>query len=65
MNKSETKNKCRAGKFTTNAVVTHGALICHGGFGQPACKYIDYCKKENGVRKRKKKKNVFKLMANS
>jgi len=35
-------NECNAGKYKTNTVVTHSPLICYGGYGQPACKYLDH-----------------------
>lgn len=53
--------KCRAGKYTDNIVVTHGALVCHGGFGQPPCQYVMECMKEHGMRLRLDKiKNIKK-----
>jgi hypothetical protein len=36
-------NECNAGQYTTNIVVTHSPLVCYGGYGQPACKYLELC----------------------
>lgn len=47
---------CKAGHYTNNEAVTHGAFTCHGGFGQPPCKHLDECAKEYGMKKSKKKK---------
>jgi len=40
---------CRKGEYTTNEVVTHGALLCWGGFGQPVCRHLAICAGENGI----------------
>ena len=40
--------KCYDNQYTTNETILHGALICHGGFGQPRCKYADKCLEDNG-----------------
>ena len=47
--------KCKAGYYKTNIVVTHGPLVCFGGFGQPECSYLEECTKEHGMKKRKKR----------
>ena len=58
-------NECKAGHYTSNDVVLHGALICCGGLGQPRCKYYEDCLKDfgfklskNGRRIRVKKENL-------
>lgn len=48
--------KCRKGQYTTNAVVGHGALICHGGLGQPKCEHLEVCCQENGIKLRERRK---------
>jgi len=42
--------KCKAGFYTNNDVVTHGPLVCFGGFGQPECKHLNECLNECGFR---------------
>jgi len=37
------KDKCKAGQYTTNSIVTHSPLVCFGGFGQPRCGYLTEC----------------------
>ena len=37
------KDKCKAGQYTTNSIVTHSPLVCFGGFGQHRCKYLEEC----------------------
>lgn len=55
MKKSQNKNKeCKTGEYKTNEVVTHGPLICFGGFGQPRCKFLYVCTKENNMRFKEK-----------
>jgi hypothetical protein len=48
-------NECKAGVYKNNTIVTHAALMCWGGFGQPPCQYLEECAKENNLKKRKKK----------
>jgi hypothetical protein len=36
-------NECNARQYKTNIVVTHDPLVCYGGYGQPACKYLELC----------------------
>ena len=50
--------KCKAGYYTDNIVVTHGALVCHGGFGQPQCKWLNECAKEHNMKKRRRRKSA-------
>ena len=45
--------KCRMKEYRTNEVVTHGPLICYGGFGQPRCAFLKVCMKENGLTRTK------------
>jgi len=55
MKKNQNKNKeCKTGEYKTNEVVTHGPLICFGGFGQPRCKFLYVCTKENNMRFKEK-----------
>jgi len=48
--------ECRLGIYRDNSVVTHKPIMCFGGFGQPACKYIKECTSENGIKLRKRNK---------
>ena len=48
--------KCKAGHYTTNIMVTRRALVCHGGYGQPQCVFLEKCCRENGYRMIKKKR---------
>jgi len=48
--KSEIKNVCAKGHYMSNIVVTHGALVCCGGFGQPRCEYYRSCLADNGFK---------------
>ena len=50
-------NVCKAGHFATNRIVTRSPLVCNGGFGQPECRFVEECRKNNGMRviRRKKK----------
>jgi hypothetical protein len=48
--KSEIKNVCAAGHYTSNMVVLHGALVCWGGFGQPKCEHCTDCLADNGFK---------------
>jgi hypothetical protein len=46
-------NECKANQYKTNEVVTHGHLICFGGFRQPRCKFLKVCIEENGMTRTK------------
>jgi hypothetical protein len=61
-NKNKQENKCRAGIYTINMVkVGHGGLMCFGGFGQPACKYLKECLEEcRGIISDRKIDNLIK-----
>jgi hypothetical protein len=39
--------ECKSGQFMDNMVVTHGALICYGGYGNERCKFLKDCLKDN------------------
>jgi hypothetical protein len=41
--------ECYQGTYKDNSVVLHYPLVCFGGFGQPACEYVDKCKIEYNV----------------
>ncbi len=41
---------CQAGIYKDNMIVTRHPLMCFGGFGQPPCKYLADCMKENQMR---------------
>ncbi len=43
-------DECKAGHYTTNEVVTHCGLVCQGGFGQPACNFLDICMEAHKLR---------------
>lgn len=47
---------CRMGIYKSNVVVTHFPLVCFGGHGQPRCEHLDTCAAENGMVKRKRRK---------
>lgn len=47
------RNHCRMGHYKSNVSVKHGALICHGGHGQPPCKWLYTCAEERGIKLRK------------
>ena len=49
--------KCEVGTYTTNIMVTHGALVCHGGFGQPQCEFFEQCCEDNNYKVRKRRNN--------
>ena len=53
--KRERSHVCKAGHYKTNKVVKMGALLCHGGYDQPPCRYLKECAKENGLKLRRKK----------
>jgi len=42
--------ECRKNIYKDNTVVTHGALLCLGGFGQPACFFLPRCLEENNMK---------------
>lgn len=55
MSQNQNKNKeCKTGEYKTNEVVTHGPLICFGGFEQPRCRFLYVCTKENNMRFKEK-----------
>lgn len=41
------KGTCKAGYYKANSVITHGPLVCFGGFGQPQCEYLAECLEAN------------------
>lgn len=42
--------ECRAKEFRNNTIILEKPFICYGGFGQPACPYIDWCLEQNRKR---------------
>jgi hypothetical protein len=51
-------NECKAGYYKTNTVLTHGPLVCYGGFGVPECQHLADCIKEvksQGLKVRRKR----------
>ncbi len=38
-----TGTECQAHKYSNNNAVLEKEFTCYGGFGQPACPYIDWC----------------------
>lgn len=50
-------SECKTGLYKSNIIVTHHALMCVGGFGQPPCQYLEQCAKENNMTIRKRKTN--------
>jgi hypothetical protein len=58
-------NSCKAGIYTTNEVVTHGPLMCFGGYGQPQCNYIRDCIEELSKQGIKFRKSVLKTIESS
>ena len=52
--------ECRTLEYKTNEVVTHGPLVCFGGFGQPRCKFLLDCMKENNMTRKKVYRELLK-----
>jgi len=60
------KKPCKAGKYTTNAIILRNPIICWGFGGQSPCKYLRDCIEDNKESFSKKKYNsIIKKLSNN
>ena len=50
---------CKANLYKDNMVVTHGALMCWGGFGQKPCRFIKDCIADYNMKLSRKQKTYL------
>ena len=50
---------CQANLYKDNMVVTHGALMCWGGFGDKPCRFLKDCVTDWNMKLTRKQKRLF------